>query len=266
MADRQLGQAFAVTLKVWFKANDWPQSITEVVARSKGNKTGPWASQISHAMAGKHEPKVPFFLALGWFNQVVCERDFGGLTDRRALDRLRNAEPLCHDDGRPYDATDFFKLYAGLAEPPKEYLGSEDGGPVFTQEMVDAWKEGLRAGFKEACIATLSPPAAIWAVVSKRAIDVYKANQDDLDFTREVLAGIRDVTVFEGARMRKKYSDTNPLANAIVDVIEEAGGSSVEARKLLGLLIEMPVPKSLDIYNENGLGGLKELMHRQPGK
>ena len=83
---------------------------------------------------------------------------------------------------------------------------------------------------------------------------------------RGVLAGIRDVTVFEGARMRKKYSDTNPLANAIVDVIEEAGGSSVEARKLLGLLIEMPVPESLDIYNENGLGGLKELMYLKPGK
>ena len=265
MAEKQYGQTFAKTLKAWFKSNDWPQSITEVVARSKGNKTGPWASQISHAMAGKHEPKVPFFLALAWFNQVVTERDYGGITDRRALDRLRNAEPLCHEDGQPYDASDFFKLYADLAEPPKEFFGSEEGGPVLTQEMLDRWKEGLRAGFKEACVALLSPPAATWGLLEKRSIELYKANKEDLDWVRETMAGVHDPTLAEAVRMRKKYGKTNPLAHAIVDIIEEAGGSSVEARKLLGFMDAMPVPESLEIYNEDGLGVLKELSNLTGG-
>ena len=259
MAEKQYGQTFAKTLKAWFKSNDWPQSITEVVARSKGSKTGPWASQISHAMAGKHEPKVPFFLALAWFNQVVTERDYGGITDRRALDRLRHAEPLCHEDGQPYDAADFFKLYADLQEPPADLIPSEEGGTLVTEETVNRWVEGLRGGFKEACLALLQPPTTTWALIEQRGIERYKANKEDMDFVRTVLAGVHQPTIAEGIRLHAKYGKTNPFANSMVDIIEEAGGSSAEARALLSFMQSLPPTTDKAVFNEDGLSMLKEL-------
>ena len=265
MAEKQYGQTFAKTLKAWFKSNDWPQSITGVVARSKGNKTGPWASQTSHAMAGKHEPKVPFFLALAWFNQIVTERDYGGITDRRALDRLRHAEPLCHEDGQPYDAADFFRLYAELQKPPTDLIPFEQEGTPITQETLDRWVEGLRGGFKEACLALLQPPAATWVLIEQRGIERYKANKEDMDFVRMALAGVHLPTIAEGTRLHKKYGNTNPFANAMVDVIEEAGGSSAEARALLSFMQSLPPTPDKAIFGEEGLGVLKELVELNGG-
>ena len=77
-------------LKGWFKQWDWPQSVTEGVARAKGWENGPWASQISICMSGRLTPKPAFFEALGEFNRVVAERDFAGVTDRRLIDRYIN--------------------------------------------------------------------------------------------------------------------------------------------------------------------------------
>ena len=87
-------------IKAWFKANEWPQSVSEGLARAKGWEAGPWASQISICMSGRLQPKPPFFVALGMFNQAVAERDFVGVTDRRLMDRLmagqpRNARVIC---------------------------------------------------------------------------------------------------------------------------------------------------------------------------
>ena len=82
-------------------------------------------------------------------------------------------------------------------------------------------------------MALLQPPAATWMQIEQRGIERYKANKEDMDFVRMALAGVHIPTIAEGTRLHKKYGNTNPFANAMVDVIEEAGGSSAEARALL---------------------------------
>ena len=48
-------------------------------------------------MNNRLEPKPPFFVALGDFNQALSAKDFAGVSDRRLLDRLKAGAPLCHD-------------------------------------------------------------------------------------------------------------------------------------------------------------------------
>lgn len=102
---------FGEVLRAWFSRNEWPQIVTEQLAHAKGSTIGPWASQMSNAMQGKLEPKPGFFLSLGWFNKIVCERDFADVQDQRLKQRLLNGQPLTHPNGEPWTATDFFELY-----------------------------------------------------------------------------------------------------------------------------------------------------------
>ena len=66
-----LGGDFGVVLKAWFAKNEWPQVVAEQVARAKGSKIGPWASQMSNCMQGKLQPKPDFFQGHG----LVQQRD-----------------------------------------------------------------------------------------------------------------------------------------------------------------------------------------------
>ena len=236
---------FGAVLRKWFQSNNWPQSVPEIVAKSKGNKTGPWASQISHAMRGRHEPKVPFFLALAWFNQVVAERDFAGITDRRTIDRLRESQPLCHDNGTPFNAADFFNLYAGETQPPTEYCQSEE---TFTQEQLDQWVEGLRIAFRDACMATMAPPATTWAAIEKIAREEFDVYGEDMTWVREVIAGVIEPELQQAMRVRSKYGKTSPLIHSILKVIEANGGDAKKTYELLSYMSGVPIPKK-EIFN-----------------
>ena len=113
----------APVIKAWFKSNDWPQSVSEGLARAKGWTAGPWASQISICMSGRLTPKPAFFVAMGMFNEAVAERSFQGVTDRRLMDRLLAGQPICHDDGVPMDRHGFFWLLHRPVKAPKGYWG-----------------------------------------------------------------------------------------------------------------------------------------------
>ena len=67
------------------------------------------------------------------FNEAVAERDFVGVTDRRLMDRLKAGQPICHEDGVPWTAMDFFGCYIGAVKPPKSLV---EPAEVVTQEDV----------------------------------------------------------------------------------------------------------------------------------
>jgi len=147
-------------LERWFKRNGWPQSITESVAKPLGWQ-GPWASQISTAVNAKIDPKAAFFISLGQFNEVIATRNFKGITDRRTLDRIKEAEPLCHDNGIPYDGSDFFRLFTGLINPPQEYqvAALEE---AYSDEGTEAYIEVLRQTFQEWAREEFLSPKEAW--------------------------------------------------------------------------------------------------------
>ena len=217
--------ALGPVLKGWFKKWDWPQSITEGVARAKGWENGPWASQISICMSGRLTPKPAFFMALGDFNRVVAERDFGGISDRRVIDRLRNGQPLTHGNGVPWTGLDFFACYVGELKGPKPTI------EMLTQEQVDEWQIEIRACFRELVLASMETPFKVWKAIADDCIS-NGVSREDVEFVQEVVSGLRDFTVEEASRLTIRYPD-KPLIAAMIKVQEAAGGSLERLKKLL---------------------------------
>lgn len=216
-------------IKDWFKANDWPQSVSEGLARAKGWEAGPWASQISICMSGRLQPKPPFFVALGMFNECVATRDFVGVTDRRLMDRLRAGEPITHEDGVPWNAMDFFGCYIGAVEPPKAFVKSK---PSLTQEEVEQFTAGLREGFRELCLTSMNPggPKAVWAEIAKGAL-ARGCAPEDVEYAQEVIAGLREPMLAEAERLIARYK-TCPVADAMDELMKGNGGNLEELLKL----------------------------------
>ena len=210
-------------IKAWFKANEWPQSVSEGLARAKGWTAGPWASQISICMAGRLTPKPNFFLSLGMFNQAVAERDFLGVTDRRLMDRLKAGQPICHENGVPWDAMDFFGCYIGAVEPPKSLTEPKN---EITAEDAEELTRVLREGFREVVLQAMNPggPQAVWKEIAKRAVAAGLA-PEDADTTQEIVSGMLDVTV----EMHKRFADKYPCCPVIEvmqQMVQETGGTS----------------------------------------
>lgn len=217
---------FGTTLKAWFRVNEWPQSVPEKLAKAKGNPTGPWASQISHAMNDKHQPKTEFFMAMAWFNEIVATRDLAGLTDRRLIDQLRNAQPLCHDNGQPYTAPDFFSLFTGLIDPPSEFaVGPET---QLTQEDVDEMVRLHRESFREISLKHMCSKLEAWEMLSEKMIEIAVGSggklpeqADCLAWVQEFLAGLREPTVDEVIRITKLWNGVEPLQKAMEELLGE---------------------------------------------
>jgi hypothetical protein len=178
--------AFGQVLRRWFKANDWPQDVPHRVAAFTG-AAGPWNSQVSTLMSGKLDPKPALFVALGAFNQFVAEQHLQGVTERRLVDQLKDAQPLCHDNGRPYTAPDFFALFVGLLEPPSMFAPRLEITDGEAKDRSDRQREIFQGHAKD---LMLSPKEA-WDQVRSCAQGMSAAQ---LERFKEVLSGWGDWT------------------------------------------------------------------------
>ena len=113
---------FGNAISNWFKKNDWPQGITEAVAKEVNQwEGGPWASQVSTAINGKLDPKAAFFIAKGNFNIYIHAGDFSKIKDQALKEKLKGSKAFTHNNGRLFDGADFFRMFTGLIEVPKKY-------------------------------------------------------------------------------------------------------------------------------------------------
>ena len=183
-------EAFGDALKTWFARNSWPQSITETWAKSCGSP-GPWASQISPAINYKLDPKAAFFVALGNFNQAVAERNVLSVTNERVRTLLLKGQPLCHDDGVPYGAEDFFKLFTGLMEPPEELTKADE--PLTAQpcplgpDRMDEVTAACREAFADVGAQLMLAPADLWIKIRPFMAEIFDIEQ--LSHVQKMLAG-----------------------------------------------------------------------------
>ena len=183
-------EAFGDALRTWFARNSWPQSITETWAKSCGSP-GPWASQISPAINYKLDPKAAFFVALGNFNAAVAERNVLSVTNERVRTLLLKGQPLCHDDGVPYGAEDFFKLFTGLLEPPEELAKADE--PLTAQpcplgpERMDEVTVACREAFADVGAQLMISPADMWIKLRPFLGELF--DPDQLSHIQKVLAG-----------------------------------------------------------------------------
>jgi hypothetical protein len=178
--------AFGKLVRQWFKRNGWPQDVPHRLAKFTG-AAGPWNSQVSQVMQGKLDPKPAFFVAFGAFNRAVAEQDFRGVTDRRLLDQLKDASPLCDDRGQAYDAPGLFALFTGLAELPESYPAI----PEISDQEAKSRSEMARKGFQEHAQDLMLSPREAWEQVAR-----FTENMNDSQLARfkEVLSGWSDWT------------------------------------------------------------------------
>ena len=213
--------AFGSVLAAWFKKNEWPQSITESVAKALGWPNGPWASQMSTAVNGKIDPKPNFFLAMGMFNQLVAERDLKGIKDRRTIDRLKEAYPLTHDNGVPYDGADFFRLFTGLIEPPEEFNRATTE-LTFTDEGALAHGENVARTFKALARDQMLSPKEAWEAF-KNANAAKKMKPEQLDYVQDIMRGAEVLTGEAMTAFCKDWDGECAPLEALVEVAAEDG-------------------------------------------
>lgn len=75
------------------------------------------------------------FVALGLANTRLASADRGAITDRVLRDRVYGAEPICHEDGTPWDGADFFAAYTGFIDIPVELLTPTPITPATSEEL-----------------------------------------------------------------------------------------------------------------------------------
>ena len=213
---------FAQTLKRWFNSNSWPQAITDTWAKDPGIQapSGPWASQICGAMKADFHPRVEFFLAMARFNQFVADQDLRSVTVSKLRDRLKGASPLATDAGQLYGATEFFGLFTGLLEPPAAFAKTNE----LTQEDCNEWAQLMRENFKKISLLHMCSRAEAWKLLTDEMKvigekhDVFIA-PDDFTWMQEVLIGLIDPSVDDGIRLANRAKDTQPLQQAMANLL-----------------------------------------------
>jgi len=220
--------AFGSVLAAWFKKNEWPQSITESVAKALGWPNGPWASQMSTAINGKIDPKPNFFVAMGLFNQMVAERDLKGIKDRRTIDRLKEAYPLTHDNGVPYDGADFFRLFTGLIEPPEEF-NRTTAAVTFTEEGAVKYSALLAKTFKAIQRDQMMSPKEAWT--SLAASDALGNMPGEAMLILQ--DALREADTIPPEMMAKVYAAHDNVCPCIPAMAELAGDDSKKVTEIL---------------------------------
>jgi hypothetical protein len=219
--------AFALTLKRWFKQNDWPQKITDDWAKDLGVKHphGPWASQMCGAMkADGYNPKAEFFLSLGTFNRFVFEQQLTSVQDTKLRERLSDAKALLLDNGEPYGGAEFWSLFAGLLQPPEAFATQEQ----MTQEDCDLWVQIQRDNFRKVCLKNMCSRSEGWELLLEA---MHKActekgdtfPPDDSDWIQEVLSGMHDPPLEECLRRAHRADEkgSRPLQTAMEQLLGE---------------------------------------------
>ena len=211
-------QHFGHVVKLWFRACDFPQGITQKWSKAlpEGEAPhGPWASQVCQSIKGKHDPKTGFWLGWAQFNHAVHTGSYmGKITDRQLIDQLNGGRPLLHDDGTLWLASDFFALFIGELDEP-DWL--KDLGKVMQPEDVEHWVEGIRSDFHQLCMDRCISRPDGWKLV-ENAMEGHTGG--DLLTAKEITIGFREPNIREATRLNMQDDKLPRLA----DVLERLAG------------------------------------------
>ena len=186
---------FGKAILTWFKKNDWPQSITESVAKEVNEwEGGPWASQVSTAINGKLDPKAAFLIAFGNFNTYIHAGSFSKIKDINLRDKLKGSKAFTHNNGRPFDGADFFRLFTGLIEVPKKY---KTNGNEFNEATLREYQKAMIEHTMKIKRQEMLKPKEFWELFLKQPYSkTIKENdldiindivREDLDMSREIV-------------------------------------------------------------------------------
>ena len=208
-------QRFGRFLRLWFDSGDWSTKEPGRWAKAVGlplisNNT---VSFICNATQPKTSPK--FFTAIGYLNQRLADRDYGPIKDRKLKDRIAQLQPVCHSNGTPWGAVDFFACYIGQLEPPPEFdTGPPPGkGKLLTPEVAQRISSCKHDLFERHAKASGLSKAEAWAQVKQHCSAL---TVEQVDTLQQVLSGWRSWTPQELEDLK-----TVDGHNAAVQALEE---------------------------------------------
>ena len=144
-------RAFGKMLLNWRRRNGWTQytacewgTEAEFEVISYGN-----LSVIEQGKAGELRQKA--FFQLEELNRRLAEKDWGPLKSQRLKDQLKDAEPLHGDDGKLWDAVDFWSCYIGYVQVPRAFqaVPATTLTPKRAEEICKKWRQHVRRVIKE---------------------------------------------------------------------------------------------------------------------
>ena len=144
-------RAFGKMLLNWRRRNGWTQytacewgTEAEFEVISYGN-----LSVIEQGKAGELRQKA--FFQLEELNRRLAEKDWGPLKSQRLKDQLKDAEPLHGDDGKLWDAVDFWSCYIGYVPVPRAFqaVPAPTLTPKRAEEICQKWRQHVRRVIKE---------------------------------------------------------------------------------------------------------------------
>jgi hypothetical protein len=132
---------FGKFLRNWRKSNDWSVTTAQDWAKACPALI-PWAMRVAGGQWGNLEngkvmqPQPSTFIQLGVLNECLAQKERGMIRDRLLRERVQQARPVLHGDGRPWGAEDWFACYIGKLEGPADLWPR--------QEEIDAEAETKR--------------------------------------------------------------------------------------------------------------------------
>lgn len=191
---QQYRDAFGQAVTMWFKQNQWSQQVPNDWA-SATNSDGPWNSQMSLLMRGRHDPKANFWVALCRYNAAIGNKALE-VKEKRLRERIEQGFPFLTAEGQPATATDFFGMFVGEVEIPDSYAAQAS----LTDAQVKKHCDELRALFKKTAKQEMQSPAEAWEAVEAAAkeLGMKKAQQEKL---RDVLSGWAEYSAEELAEL-----------------------------------------------------------------
>ena len=132
---------FGKFLRNWRKSNDWSVTTAQDWAKACPALI-PWAMRVAGGQWGNLEngkvmqPQPSTFIQLGVLNECLAQKERGTIRDKLLRERVQQARPVLHGDGRPWGAEDWFACYIGKLEGPADLWPR--------QEEIDAEAETKR--------------------------------------------------------------------------------------------------------------------------
>ena len=115
---------FGQFLRNWRKSNGWSVTTAQDWAKA-APAVIPWPLRVAGGQWGNIEngkvtqPQPSTFIQLGVLNECLAQQERGAIKDKLLRQRVDQAQPVLHPDGRPWGAEDWFACYIGKLEGPE---------------------------------------------------------------------------------------------------------------------------------------------------
>lgn len=120
-AQQQAHENFGSMMRLWRLQNKWTQYTVYMWSREAGFEAISYGnlSVIEQGKAGELRQKA--FFQLEELNRRLMTQNWGPIKNQEIKNQLKDAKPLVDDNGKVWDAVDFWACYVGYKTIPEKY-------------------------------------------------------------------------------------------------------------------------------------------------